>query len=111
MYSTSKYSTYVRTYPHVHEVKAARRGAFEWVHSACSTAIVACSSVTFDPPFGTERMFNYDPRIRAGNTKLSKKAFSVANKFSEAQSVKKEVTGKFTKRLGDDAHAPISVLP
>ena len=53
------------------------------------------------------RMLNNDPGTVAGNTKLLKKAFSAANKFSEAQSFRKEEIGKFTKRFGNDTHAPI----
>ena len=53
-------------------------------------------------------MLNNDPGTLAGNTKLSKKLLI---KFSEAQSLRKEAIGKFLKRFGDDAHAPIMHYP
>ena len=59
---------------------------------------------TYGARIRTVRMLKYDQGIRAGNTKLSKKAFSAAMKSSEAQSVRKEAIGKFTSDLDDDPH-------
>ena len=55
---------------------------------------------TYGARIRTVRMLKYDQGIRAGNTKLSKKAFSAAMKFSKAYSVRKEAIGKFTSDFG-----------